>query len=551
MATLLADKACRACRVKKRRCDKRLPNCSLCRRVGRPCEYANAADTPPSMAEFEAMQARVNELEERLVSRDPIQMDTLGPPSFSVPNSTDWDPVSVSSAVSMASTTSGGEFPASLFLDIDCFRMAGHKMVVPSACIPIDVLSILGQADAVVTTCSNFYGTVHSWMPFISKKRMDLGISLKEGGPDLAMLFLAMRLCTCTLEEVEEGYVYSLAKNFLSTLDCQGHVSLLGLQASILVALYEWSHAIYPAAWMTVGACARYSQMLGLSCAASDVSFLRQPTTWTEVEERRRTWWAVFILDRVIVMGNRRPSVLAPPSPDDRLPVDDDAWSAGDRSAIGHPVSTHHSTHQGGFARLCQAALLVDRALVVARPQRSPSSSTMAEITVLGDDAISFCTIQQAVMSGQGIAAGNIGPLCLAISALFIVLDLLTCPEKLGPGAGYTLDGRAKSEEEVSMQRYALPIIERTSLQVHEMSVGLRSQLEAQEDRFQFLSGVCPFILDSMYCTAVTFHWYAGESGDRLHQSRAADLEACLEDLGVRWRLGRAYQKLISEYKVF
>jgi hypothetical protein len=31
------------------------------------------------------------------------------------------------------------------------------------------------------------------------------------------------------------------------------------------MAVYEYSHSIYPAAWMTVGACARFAELLGIT----------------------------------------------------------------------------------------------------------------------------------------------------------------------------------------------------------------------------------------------------------------------------------------------
>lgn len=105
---------------------------------------------------------------------------------------------------------------------------------------------------------------------------MDLGISMRNGGSDIAMLFLAMKLITAQTDEVVDGNLYSLAKSFLSTFEASGFVSLLCLQSMVLIALYEYSHSIYPAAWMTVGACSRYAEMLMLSCGEMDVSIMRK-----------------------------------------------------------------------------------------------------------------------------------------------------------------------------------------------------------------------------------------------------------------------------------
>lgn len=114
-------------------------------------------------------------------------------------------------------------------------------------------------------------------MPIVSKKRMDLGTSVRNSGPDLAMLFLAMKLITSVPDpDSAVGSLYLAAKNFLAILEVSGEVSLLCLQAMVLVALYEYSHAIYPSAWMTVGACARYADVLGLS-AGSGSEIMGQP----------------------------------------------------------------------------------------------------------------------------------------------------------------------------------------------------------------------------------------------------------------------------------
>jgi hypothetical protein len=77
-----------------------------------------------------------------------------------------------------------------------------------------------------------YFGTIHRWLPIVSKKRMELGISLQSSGPDLAMLFLAMRL-NISLPTAGTNSLYSISKDFLATLKAGG------LQAMILVAAYE------------------------------------------------------------------------------------------------------------------------------------------------------------------------------------------------------------------------------------------------------------------------------------------------------------------------
>ena len=107
-------------------------------------------------------------------------------------------------------------------------------------------------------------------MSIISKKRMMRNMlnPLWEAGPDLALLFLCMKLMiTRPQEGLESAHhsIYTAAKRFLALMEASGMTSLLVLQAYVLVATYEIGQAIYPAAWMSAGTCVRYGQLLGIN----------------------------------------------------------------------------------------------------------------------------------------------------------------------------------------------------------------------------------------------------------------------------------------------
>jgi len=132
----------------------------------------------------------------------------------------------------------------------------------------------------VQEVAAEYFATIHPWFPIISKKRLSLGQPLWDGGPDLAMLFLAMKLIISYPEEgvaSADNPIYIASKRYLSLLESSGTVTLCYLQSLLLVALYEYGHAIYPAAWMTVGACARYADMLGLPMFADTAVVLGSP----------------------------------------------------------------------------------------------------------------------------------------------------------------------------------------------------------------------------------------------------------------------------------
>ena len=190
----------------------------------------------------------------------------------------------------------------------------------------------------------------------ISRKRISLGIPLRSGGSDVALLFLAMKLVVSVpASPNQQDRLYLVAKQFAALLEMRGTISLPFLQALTLVALYEYSHAIYPAAWMTVGACSRYAEILGLPSARDLYSTLGpcvgvmtftpfrlmlsrrvmgsrcneltgRQTSWTEAEERRRVWWSILVLDRAIAIGSKRRLAVAEPSDLDILPMTDESW---------------------------------------------------------------------------------------------------------------------------------------------------------------------------------------------------------------------------------
>ena len=138
----------------------------------------------------------------------------------------------------------------------------------------------MSHENTVVDTAAVYFATVHTWLPFISRKRMDLGIPLQNGGPDLAMLFFAMKLVTTPAARAPSAAsnnpLYVTSKAFMAMFEADGAVSLLCLQSMILIALYEYGHAVYPAAWMTVGACARYAGVLGIALGDESASVMDQ-----------------------------------------------------------------------------------------------------------------------------------------------------------------------------------------------------------------------------------------------------------------------------------
>lgn len=116
---------------------------------------------------------------------------------------------------------------------------------------------------------------------------------------------LCMKLyCTPAPSYEDDGKrtLYKIVKEFYAEVEATGIMSVCILQSALLIAVYEIGNAIYPAAYMTVGSCARYGVALGLDklmVSLTGQGNLGKP--WMEIEEMRRVWWGILILDRYVL----------------------------------------------------------------------------------------------------------------------------------------------------------------------------------------------------------------------------------------------------------
>lgn len=93
--------------------------------------------------------------------------------------------------------------------------------------------------------------------------------------------------------------LYTLAKRLCAAAEMGGFISIRLVQSFVLIAVHELSHGLHSAAYLTIGHAARLGVLaLGLPTYSQGQKLFKPPETWTLWEERRRTWWAIFILDR-------------------------------------------------------------------------------------------------------------------------------------------------------------------------------------------------------------------------------------------------------------
>jgi hypothetical protein len=193
-------------------------------------------------------------------------------------------------------TRIASEFPPVYFLDFDLYQRAVAE-------IPRVITSIRPELKALTEDIREqaniYFCTIHPWIPFLSKKSFNerLLSPFAPRGTDITLLFACIRLvCSVPKGESVESSAYITIKDSFLEAEIAGVFSIRILQAWILLCIYEFGHAIYPSAYLSIGVCARYAAALGISLKESNSQ--RQTYHWIETEERARAMWAVMILDR-------------------------------------------------------------------------------------------------------------------------------------------------------------------------------------------------------------------------------------------------------------
>jgi hypothetical protein len=193
-------------------------------------------------------------------------------------------------------------FPAAYFLDHQAFQKADQSISkVKFGVVP----SITAQIGDPQTVAVEYFQKIHWWMPIISNKRLFDAMLNPMTEPDsgLPLLLLTMKVVLWHPPTYQSSdpkiEAYLIAKQVIAEAIMAGLLSLDLLQAQILLAIFELGHAIYPAAYLSIGACARYGSALGVDASLNPGFQVQNSSIGVlETEERRRTWWSILILDR-------------------------------------------------------------------------------------------------------------------------------------------------------------------------------------------------------------------------------------------------------------
>ncbi|EPS27395.1 hypothetical protein PDE_02338 [Penicillium oxalicum 114-2] len=516
----LAAKACDRCKEKKRRCDKGLPSCSLCSRLVQACNYSERPGTPHE-DEIRRLRSRVQNLEQIVANSS--SESTLSPEQNFGP-------------IALDSQQSPDFYTQAIFLDHEIAQRLKYSATTLDFAIPEYISKFLGDQNQMDDLVSTYLGSIHKWMPIISKLKLTRMRSAQPQLADQALLLLCMELLchTPTSARADTSPIYVAAKQFLSNLQTAGLLSLRTLQAGLLISVYEIGHAIYPAAYVSVGTCARQGVALGAHCHSASQT-PQNTLKWIDWEEKQRVWWLVLILDRFVTLGlDERPLCTEEPSAMSYIPADDTAWDNGDiRPPERVLASTPPNVKVSRFARLAQSANLLGRTIRHCNDGNHDIQFTATNFNLI-------CGAIQSLLElilSESIGVEDYTSLGLCFSALTKIASHHSCDSFSEHPAGW-------SPESASLIRgttqHALQTLQDTTARLIEFASALEKTASIS------MESISPLVLHCLYYCAITSAWLGSESANELYIKGLLSCKRILEAMDNRWKLAGAYLKLIQ-----
>ncbi|KAE9366721.1 hypothetical protein N431DRAFT_471753 [Stipitochalara longipes BDJ] len=320
MSPRKAAKACIACRDRKRKCDRFIPSCSLCYRLGRRCQYEPRVRLPS-----QDLRGSVISLPSRLHA-----------PSISPLSS------------------------PRLFDDGSLIRASVNHMITDKLKHSIGDISTLRNA------ATKYFKSIHTWFPILSELSYyeRLAAAFDKPCAEYSLLSLSMMLINTPppVKETLDSFtsLYILVKSSIAIVEAANFNSVEIVQARLLVSLFEFGHGM-PAAFISIAATARAAVAIGVNQTikrpCTDVS-----ATCSKLEEGLRVWWGIVMLDRNYTLERGEgPCATQDLGTPRHLPRDGSIWDQKILSSVEPlSLSTPSSVRVGPFARQAQVSHVLD-----------------------------------------------------------------------------------------------------------------------------------------------------------------------------------------------
>ena len=166
-----------------------------------------------------------------------------------------------------------------------------------------------------------YFAKIQPSVPMIHQYRFLAALNLSPNArPPIALRYAMWTLAasiTGRYQNLHE-HLYARARKYAELAEMTGHgekvTNARYTQAWILLGIYELKMMYFPRAWLSTGRAVRLAQMMGMHRLDGHSFDLKQtlmpPRDWVEKEERRRTFWMAFCMDRYAGVGTGWPLII-------------------------------------------------------------------------------------------------------------------------------------------------------------------------------------------------------------------------------------------------
>lgn len=374
--------ACVTCRKRKRKCSRGEP-CKMCYQSGVECVYEHPRKRGVKVGIMDVMKQRIDHLEAMVMGQsilleplaDMLRNGKIGPSAMPFSAEKTDQKGSEDRAVN---TTQG--YPGINRRDMESDLDISSSGLLPRkrrriSEVGSDLTSdrnILPPWDIIEQVLPIYFDQIHPWIPILHQPSLMTEITTHSYHKHLRVIqsIVAVTIKFLDISTQEQSYYYHRCRECV-LLACMDRFSIETLRAAIILGFDTIGCGKGPRSWSIVSSATRIVEQLGLSVEEDDednnillnrIGFLDKSKSPSEREERRRIFWALFLMDRFCSVTTGWNTSMMSSTIRRRLPMEGWYFSAGnDKKARYFNISeTNIDTADeddalGGYSYLVEA----------------------------------------------------------------------------------------------------------------------------------------------------------------------------------------------------
>jgi len=324
------------------RCDRKQPTCDRCTEKSEACAY------PGTRQRGLGRRRTVRDLEERIVELEGLlRAANLG----AVAHASEQAPYTLGPSPLPPPSQHDAGLP---FVDLSVPEPPANQLV------SLDLFEQLPSFDLMDALTALFFQNIHIGAPMLHQASYTAALRLPPHmRPPMCLQYIVMASAAATspaYRHLSEPF-YQRARVYAEADELRGQgevfTTVAHVQSWCLISAFECHvYAIFTRASTSLCRAVRIAQMLGLHQldGSSDDdddddddvaprSALPSPRNRVEAEERRRTWWVVFLADRYLASTTGWPSLVDEQHIRTHLPCSEEAFAAGVEDARSTPYA--------------------------------------------------------------------------------------------------------------------------------------------------------------------------------------------------------------------